>query len=197
VNISEFPSFFALNNAKKGGFFTIGERHFTTKGTNNMKLCKKEKLFCIHYHNLRNGADAAKRAGYEKPFEASVRLLQREDIQKEIARISSADTVTAGEIISGYRRLAFGSSCDALKLFLDGTLPEDGSLDSVDLFNVAEIKKPKDGALEIKFFDRLKALEHLEALSGALSGNDSALPLYEALLKSAGSLDKTKGESDA
>ena len=36
-----------------------------------------------------------------------------------------------------------------------------------DLFNVAEIKRPKEGAMEIKFFDRLKALEKLENLKNA------------------------------
>ena len=33
----------------------------------------------------------------------------------------------------------------------------------MDLFLVSEIKRPKDGSMEIKFFDRLKALEKLGA----------------------------------
>ena len=41
--------------------------------------------------------------------------------------------------------------------------PDIQEISSLDLFNVAEIKRPKDGALEIKFFDRIKALEKLEA----------------------------------
>lgn len=32
-------------------------------------------------------------------------------------------------------------------------------LDDLDLFNVAEIRRPKDGMIEIKFYDRLRALE--------------------------------------
>ena len=40
--------------------------------------------------------------------------------------------------------------------------PQD--IEKLDLFNVSEIKRPKGGGLEIKFFDRLKALERLEKL---------------------------------
>ena len=63
-------------------------------------------------------------------------------------------------VVIGYERLAFGSTADAFRLLMaDGF--ENISVDDLDLFNVAEIKKPKDGAMEIKFFDRIKALEHL------------------------------------
>ena len=160
------------------------------------RLTKKEKLFCIYYSRLRNSVEACSLSGFKNPKKSSEQLLCRKAIKDEIARVSDSDPVTAGEIISGYRRLAFGSGGDALKLLLNGELPNDEIFESADLFNVAEIKKPKDGALEIKFFDRLKALEHLEALSGALSGNDSALPFYEALLKSAKTADTLEGESE-
>mgnify|MGYP006932865294 CR=1 FL=1 len=43
--------------------------------------------------------------------------------------------------------------------------PGEAELGSMDLFMISEIKKPKDGSLEIKFFDRLKALEKLEQIS--------------------------------
>ena len=62
-------------------------------------------------------------------------------------------------------------------LFLDSPTKE--QLQKMDLLLVSEIKKPKDGALEIKFFDRFKALEKLtqENDSKSESGNS----LYEAL----------------
>ena len=44
-------------------------------------------------------------------------------------------------------------------LFMEN--PSVDKLKTMDLFSVAEIKRPKDGAMEIKFFDRLKALEKL------------------------------------
>ena len=48
----------------------------------------------------------------------------------------------------------------------------------------SEIKMPKSGGIEIKFFDRLKALEKLKEISHSSSG-DSALPFYDALERSA------------
>ncbi len=61
--------------------------------------------------------------------------------------------------------------------------PPSEQLKDMDLFSVSEIKKPKDGAMEIKFFDRLKALEKFEILS--LSNSEDKNPLYEALNKGA------------
>jgi hypothetical protein len=43
---------------------------------------------------------------------------------------------------------------------------------------VSEIKKPKEGALEIKFFDRFKALEKL---AEETNDDKKSLPFYEAL----------------
>jgi len=39
--------------------------------------------------------------------------------------------------------------------------PTRKELQEMDLFCISEIKKPKDGSVEIKFFDRLKALQQL------------------------------------
>lgn len=70
---------------------------------------------------------------------------------------------------AGYYRMAFGGVADALKLLYTEN-PTDEQLSEMDLFMISEIKKPKDGMLEIKFFDRLKALEKLESKSGADAG---------------------------
>ncbi|MBR6531233.1 MAG: terminase small subunit, partial [Clostridia bacterium] len=61
-------------------------------------------------------------------------------------------------------------------------------------FNVSEIKRPKGGGIEIKFFDRIKALEHLEAMCDGGKDDDSALPFYMALEKSASVLRSTDDE---
>ena len=62
---------------------------------------------------------------------------------------------------AGYYRMAFGGVSDALRLLYTARTTEK-ELSEMDLFMISEIKKPKDGMLEIKFFDRLKALEKLE-----------------------------------
>jgi hypothetical protein len=47
-------------------------------------------------------------------------------------------------------------------------------IEKLDLFNVSDIKRPKGGGLEIKFFDRLKALERLEKIGGYDEGEQSS-----------------------
>ena len=153
------------------------------------KLNRKEKLFCMYYAQSRNGREAAAKAGFALPEQSAMRLLQNAQIRQELASLAGQTRAGSDELLAGYRKLAFGSGADALRLLFGSVPPED--FDALDLFNVAEIKRPKDGALEIKFFDRLKALEHLEALSGA-DRADSGLPLYRALMRSVGS-DGEKG----
>ena len=120
-------------------------------------------------------------------------LVSLQQEESEVARIVSALkknrskyekelAATRAELIAGYRRLAFGSVADAVKLlFHDGGEPLDP--ETLDLFAVSDLKRPKGGGLEIKFFDRQRALERLEAL---VSGDaDGALPFYRALERSA------------
>lgn len=145
------------------------------------KLTRKEMLFCLHYAQDRNGRIAAAKAGYTSPLHSAVRLLRREEIRTAIAENTPTPLSTADEVLLGYRKLAFGSGADALRLLFSSE-PSETDFDALDLFNIAEIKKPKDGALEIKFFDRLKALEHLQAVCGSQS--DSAMPFLQALMQS-------------
>lgn len=87
------------------------------------------------------------------------------------------------EALAGLRRLAFGRINDALALLSD----EQGEIltDRLDLFNVSEIKRPKGGGVEIKFFDRLEALERLAELEDRAAGASSADSFFSALQKSA------------
>ena len=150
---------------------------------------KREKLFCLYYALLHNGRDAAARSGYSlRPERTAAKLLERSDVRQEIERLSSAQATDRGETAAGLRRLAFGSVTDAMKLLLSEDLPSEEELERMDFFNVAEIKRPKGGGLEIKFFDRLKPLEKLSQLSEAETAANGALPFYEALNKSAKAL---------
>ncbi len=80
-------------------------------------------------------------------------------------------------VMIGYERLAFGSTSDAFRLVMADSF--DGiSVERLDLYNVSEVKKPKDGAIEIKFFDRIKALEHLGDIP---ENTDKASAFYEVL----------------
>ena len=106
----------------------------------------------------------------------------RDDIAAELdARFAAREKNCRRMALAGYERLAFGSVSDAVRLIFEED-PTGESLSGYDLFNVSEIRRPKDGAMEIKFFDRIRALEKLEE-----AGDDSQTRLadfYGALMKS-------------
>ena len=67
------------------------------------------------------------------------------------------------EIVRELRRLVRSSNNDGVKLaFLSGEEPE--QIDKLDLRGVAELKRSEKGCFEIRFVDKLKALELLERL---------------------------------
>jgi len=88
------------------------------------------------------------------------------------------------DVIDGYRRLAFGTNRDALKLMFRDELPSQAALSRMDIFNVSTIKRDKNGALEIKFYDRCDALEHLEAFCAATQGREGVKAFYDAIARS-------------
>ena len=158
------------------------------------KLTRKEMLFCLHYAEDRNGRIAAAKAGYASPLHSAVRLLRRAEILQTIAENTPSPLSTADEVLLGYRKLAFGSGADALRLLFSGS-PSEIDFDALDLFNIAEIKKPKDGALVIKFFDRLKALEHLQTACEQ-TADSSALPFLQALMQSVPQSEEEEQEEE-
>lgn len=97
------------------------------------------------------------------------------------------------QIKKGLLDLAVGSVSDAmLLLFLDDEeiirrLPK------LKLSNVSEIKRPKGGGMEIKFFDRIKAFEKLQEISSV--HGSQGLGFYQALEKGAQDL-KEADEDD-
>lgn len=83
----------------------------------------------------------------------------------------------------GLRRLAFGRITDAVRLLYQ-TGDNTEELDSLDLYAISELKRGKDGLLEVKFYDRLKALQFLKELEHSQK-EEAEAPLYRALEKSA------------
>ena len=156
------------------------------------ELTSKEKLFCTYYCINRNGRESAVKSGYMFPEKAALRLLRRQDIAQEIARIDKQREATQKDISIGYQRLAFGCISDAVKLlFSDEISPEE--IERMDLFNISEIKRKKGGDIEIKFFDRLKALERLDDMHMS-SREDEESSLFTAIEKSAKALREDQDE---
>ena len=157
------------------------------------KLAKKELDFCRHYVRLRNPKEAALRSGFTLlPEYRGVTLLSRKEIREKITELEKECPATSNLVSAGLERLAFGSVSDAIRLILsvnDNCSPD---IDSLDLFNVSEIKITNGKGMEIKFFDRLKALERLSDLS-CDDRDNGALSFYEAIERSAAK----QTESDA
>ncbi len=147
------------------------------------ELSKKELAFCHHYIVTGSTKEAATLAGFKTmPEKKGAELLLKKKISEKIESMYAEKRKNLMyRATSGYERLAFGSISDSIKLLFSESLrPED--LDKMDLFNIAEIKKPKDGAMEIKFFDRLRALEKLEEMETSTHAEKE--PFYFALEQS-------------
>ena len=138
------------------------------------RFTKQERHFCYLLANGYSVGEAARMA----EIESAEQLMQRQSLT-ECCR--SARPQIPDRVRGGLERLAFGDITDAVRLiYLEQ--PQDGQIERLDLFNVSEIKRGKNG-VEIKFFDRIKALEQLAELSD--DGGDGAEPFYRALNESA------------
>lgn len=156
-------------------------------------MTDKEKLFCSYYAEDGDARGCAARAGFVvAPRRSAARLLAREEIRNEIARLEKEKRAASSEVEKGLRRLAFGSVADALKLMLCEETMSAEEIEKLDLFNVSDIKRPKGGGLEIKFFDRLKALERLEKLGTGEENTQSSF--VQALAEGAKMLSREAEE---
>lgn len=92
-------------------------------------------------------------------------------------------------IWNGFERLAFGNINDAVFLVFGEELPPHSTIAKLDLFNVSELKRVKGGGVEIKIFDRQKALEKMLEYSSSMDNSVTAKNLIEALCSSSGDGD--------
>lgn len=130
-----------------------------------------------------NISKAASKAGFDE--QKTEKLLGREDIIREIERLAALrKRIAAALSVCGYAKLAFGGISDAVSLLYSEN-PSAEQLRNMDLFMVSEIKKPKNEAMEIKFCDRMKALERLENSDTDNSGTKN---LFDAISGSAKAL---------
>ena len=138
--------------------------------------------FCCLYVMLGNAAEAAEKAGFpkESALTEAVKCLKSEKCRKTIASLRSL-LADSGNVEAGLKRLAFGNCTDAVYLVFADELPPPSVIESLDLFNVSEIKRVKGGGVEVKLFDRLKALEKLFELENTASDSNKAAELIRAL----------------
>ena len=146
----------------------------------------RERLFCWQLASCGSAEEAAEKAGFEKPAEQAVKLLMRVEIRRECRRAALELADLPGVALRGLERLAFGSAADAVGLVFRDEDAYEARLSGLDLFCVSEIKRPKGGGLEVKLYDRQRALEALLEHSGGEAG---AYRLYNALENNAGNGD--------
>ncbi len=145
---------------------------------------EQRRRFCRLYHALGNPAEAAVRAGFPPSTAAddAARLLQTRSCRRYLAALTASPALPMRtRILSGLFRLAFGSARDAVKLVFAEELPSDAELDALDLFQVSEIKRVKGGGVEVKLFDRQKALERLLECVSSADADAAAQALLSAL----------------
>ena len=138
----------------------------------------------------REPAEAAEKAGYLFAEKNGLKLLRREDIRGEISRLQKSRKNESHTLYQGYYRLAFGCISDAVRLLFNDELT-DKDIGQMNLFNVSEIKRKKGGDIEIKFFDRLKALDRLSDIL-LQDGETDENSIFSAIEKGAKALE---GES--
>ncbi len=142
------------------------------------KLTAREREFCLSFMQSGDAQLSARRAGFRNPDSEGERLLCNEKICAELERLSELrGRLLSAMSVIGYQRLAFGSAADAASPLFEEN-PSREALGKMDLFLVSEIRRPKDGAMEIKFFDRARALEKLASLS---MERESSSSLYDAI----------------
>ena len=143
-------------------------------------LSKKQRIFCYYFVETGNPEKAFDIANMKNSVENIPKLMLDESIRSEIKRIyeyKKQNLSMKAEI--GYERLAFGEIFDCIKLIFLKDI-ENYEIENMNFFNISEIKRLKDGTMEIKFFDRMKALEKVEQTESKKSENE-ILPFYSAL----------------
>lgn len=140
------------------------------------------KSFARLFARTRNSREAAVGVGINSD-EAVLKgeeLLANKNVRKELHRIDSENEQSLCYVKSGLSRLAFGAVNDAAQLIFKENITSDDIM-KADLFNVSEIKKIKGGGVEIKFFDRQKALEKLVEFDPALKEVSDAEKFIKAI----------------
>lgn len=171
---------------------TISERRFKKAVTDfqkgvvfmpekgKTKLCS---LFCSNYARLGDVYEAAIRTGFppETALAEASDILSRTKYRNLIMSLRQKNIPPKETVMTGLVRLAFGRANDAAMLVFSDECPSAEIINSLDLFNVSEIKKVKGGGVEVKLFDRQKAMERIYEYASGEESASAASNLIEAL----------------
>lgn len=140
------------------------------------------KSFARLFVRLRCGSETAAKLGVPSADASAegARLLGDPRVRREIRKLDKDDQQTLAYVKTGLSRLAFGQINDVAALvFADQ--PDREQIAQADLFNVSELKRVKGGGVEVKFFDRQRALEKLFELDPELREQSKAEQFLSAM----------------
>lgn len=162
-------------------------------------LTAREQLFCSYQALLGEPFEAARRAGYARSRldKTMGELLGRKDIRLQTDRMYGYWHYGMGNAaLTGLARVALGNVTDVARLVADEKLTAE-ELEKLDLFAVSEVRRRKDGTLEVKMVDRIAALRLLlEYTHRTRSGEDGMQQLTDALDRAAQAAESCLAEQD-
>ena len=151
-------------------------------------LSEKEVIFCYFFVETGNLKKALSIAKIDKPEKNLPKLMSNQMVLEQISKNYENKKLNLGiKSEVGYEKLAFNDVTDCVRLMFMKDI-SDFQTSNMNLFNISEIKRLKDGTIEIKFFDRIKALEKLQSIESNREGSD-LLSFYDAIKKANSSSD--------
>ena len=147
-------------------------------------LDENKRQFCRVYLDSLDAQRAAADCGAEDGWA----LLAQKDVQRCLAqaREYAGQSVGMEDILRRLCQIAFSRPNDAVALACGAA---NDAIPDLDLMAVSEFKY-KDGAAEVKFADRVRALQVLgELLSSDRTDDSTAAEFFQALQESAGGFD--------
>ena len=152
-----------------------------------MAFSALQEAFINEYLKCRNGAEAARRAGYSEKTARTIAAqnLAKLDIQEEIKRRTAEGAMESDEVLSRLADTARGTMEDFVS-FNEGPYPE-FTLDLAKarernkLHLIKKLKYDKDGNPEIELYSALDAQKVLvQLLTGGPSGSEED-PIHHAI----------------
>lgn len=147
-----------------------------------------KNIFAAEYARCGNAYEAAVAAGAGRAQAAvaGLKLLCEKAVRRRVEQHRLDGS--AAQAVEGLRRIAFGRNNDAVALaFAEEVTPQ--QIEAADLYGVSEIKCGK-GVVEIKFFDRCKALDMLRTAEDELSRSGAAENFLSAVFDNAAGSDR-------
>ena len=146
-----------------------------------------KNLFALFYASGKNVKESALLAGLseENAEREGLKLLKLRSTQKLIKRYRENSFSDEDAVKCGLSRLAFGEINDIMEVLLSDEPIGLNRLFKMNFFQISEVKKVKGGGIEVKLFDRQKAMEKLLEIIEKSKSRADADDFFDALKTSA------------